>query len=249
MFRIDKNFVNLSSGRSVSIDNEAGTADAEGVEQDIPTASAIIDAAVEEAISKAETQAEEILNAARNEAEELMQSAREQAEQAFVRSRSEGFEQGEAEGLEQGRSLYEKKILEDDDKLSKVLEEIYLEKTRMYNDFEDKITALSLDVVRKIINPAEEELGGVFEALVKNALKQIKLTERIVIRVAPAEYERFFASGNAVFDLQAGITVTATVLKDISLSDFDCVIDTEYETINAGLESQLKYLQLAFDSV
>jgi flagellar biosynthesis/type III secretory pathway protein FliH len=117
----------------------------------------------------------------------------------------------------------------------------------MYDDYEGKVTELCLDIVKKVINPAEEALGNVFQSLILNAIKQIKLTDKIIIRVGPAEYERFFSNGNAVFDLHSGVTVTATVLKDMSFNDGDCVIDTDYETINAGLDSQLRLISLAFE--
>ena len=100
-----------------------------------------------------------------------------------------------------------------------------------------------------MINPAEELIGGAFESLIRNALKQISPDGRVIIRVGTAEYERFFSSGSAVFVLDSGVEVKASVLRDVSLGCGDLIIDTENETINAGLSSQLKQIALAFEKL
>ena len=243
MFRIDKSLVNLANARSVHVEGDMEAAGAEGEHFDVPAASASVELAVQEILGAAEEQAAHIIENAKDEAMALMSLARKQAEEDRNTASREGYAKGEKEG----RQAFDAKLKEDDEKLKRVIEELYDERKRLYDSIEDNIAALSLDIVRKIINPAEEALGGVFMSLVSNALKQIKLTDRIIIRVGPSEYERFFSSGNAVFDLQSGVIVTATVLKDMSFNDGDCVIDTDFETVNAGLESQLKYIQLAFE--
>ena len=256
MFRIDKRLVNLAASRSVSVDAGPEEDAAEDERQNAPAASAYVDAAAQEILNEAEKKAEEALGRAREEAEamiqaahaeteSMLQDARGQIEEAYVQAKQEGYSEGEREG----RHAYDAKIAEDDIKLARAVEEIHGERVRMYDGLEEKITTLALSVVKKIFNPAEEVLGDVFRSLVLNALKQIKLTEKIIIRVGPAEYERFFSSGHAVFELHDGVTATATVLKDMSFNDGDCVIDTDFETVNAGLDSQLKYIQLAFGNV
>ena len=85
-----------------------------------------------------------------------------------------------------------------------------------------------------------------FTSLIKNALRQVSTDGKIVIRVGPVEYERFFSSGSAVIELGSGVAVTASVLRDVTLEEGDCIIDTDDMTVNAGLESQLKYVELAF---
>ena len=242
MFRIDRNLVNLAAPRSSDVDSEPTAADDEGEQQDVPDASASIEFAVQAALKKAEEIAEQIIAEARGEASALIEAAGEKIEKDRATARREGYKDGEKEG----RTAYDAKMKEDDGKLIRVIDEVYSDKTRLYDEFEDKIVGLTLDIVRKIINPAEEELGGVFKSLIKNALKQIKLSEKIIIRVGPAEYERFFSAGSAVFELDSGMTATATVLRDLSLKEGDCIIDTSTETVNAGFDSQMKQIEIAF---
>ena len=258
MFRIDRNLVNLATARSVQVDGDDSEVGAEGVPYNATTS---VNYMAQEMIKSAEAKAAAIIDDARNEKAALMLTAREEAEEARRAAWQEGYAEGAEEGrraaekerlaAEEGRRTavmeYEKKAQEDDEMLKRVIGELYEERERTYSGLEDEIVGMSLDIVKKVINPAEETLGGVFESLIRNALRQIAPEGKVVIRVSPAEYERFFSSGSAVFHLDKGVTVTASVLRDASLSEADCIIDTEDETVNAGLDTQLKYIKIAFN--
>ena len=256
MFRIDRNYVHLAPMRSVQANSmesnaepvaEAETGSAGNKYPD--TAALATQAALlaKEMISEAKTKADRIITDARNEVAALLLSAREQAEEDRRRAWQEGF----AEGSEEGRCSFDEQLVErtrlNDESLQRVLDELYEERTKTYNGLEKEVVTLALEIVKKVIKPAQEELENVFESLIKNALKQVTPDNKVLIRVGPAEYERFFSSGNATFELDSGVTVTASILRDISLGDGDCLIDTDETTINAGLDSQLKYIKLAFE--
>ena len=243
MFRIDKNLVNLATARSVQVDGEETVAGAEGVPLN---ASASVAYMNEEAVRKAQQKADKIIEDAQNEAATLMLSAREQAEEDRRRAWQEGYTEGSLEGKRVCEEKYEQKRSQDDATLERVIEEIYDERKRTFDALEENVVGLALEIVKKVYAPAEELFGGVFESLIRNALRQIAPEGKVIIRVSSAEYERFFSSGSAVFHLDKGVTVTASVLRDASLSEGDCIIDTEDETVNAGLDTQLKYINIAF---
>ena len=243
MFRIDKNLVNLATSRSVQLDGEEMAAGPEGIPINTSATVAYMN---EEAVRRARDNAEKILADAREEAAALMISAREQAEEELRHARQEGFAKGAGEGKRAVSEKYEQKRREDDAALKRVIAEVYDERRRTYEQLEENVVDLALDVVKKVYAPAEELFGGVFESLIRNALRQIAPEGKIIIRVSSAEYERFFSSGSAMFHLDKGVTVTASVLRDASLGDGDCIIDTEDETVNAGLDTQLKYIKIAF---
>ena len=248
MFRIERNLVNLATARSVQVEGEESAA---GAEEISPKASASVACIEQEAIrkaeAKAEAMAEKILDDARNEGAALMLSAREEAEEERRKAWQEGYAEGSKEGKRICDEKHAEKTREDDEMLKRVIDELYTEKKRMYDEIEDEVIRLTFDIVKKVIGFAEEDVGGVFQSLIRNALRQIAPEGKLIIRVSPAEYERFFASGSAVFELDKGVTATAGILRDASLGEFDCVIDTEDETVNAGLDTQLKYIKIAFN--
>ena len=255
MFRIDRRLVNISGKKFIRVDaDENPEVDAEGEfpeaatsVKEVPSAEHIVDDYLIAARNEAESEMEEILDEARTQAAKIISQAREDAEEEYKRARQEGYQ----EGSEEGRRAYDEqlaeKIREDDEALKMILEEINDERERINNELEGEVTDLALEIVRKIINPAEEALGDVFTSLIKNALRQMSADSKIVIRVGPNEYERFFSSGAADIVLDSGVTVKASVLRDVSLQDGDCIIDTDDVTVNAGIESQLQYVKLAFE--
>ena len=251
MFRIDRNYVHLSATRFVQVSNGDTEADAAG-EQLLDAAASAASAAqaliaAREMVEDAAEKAARIIADARDEAAMLMLSARDQAEEDRRRAWQEGF----AEGSEEGKRAFDEelsaKLREDDESLRRIIGELYDERKRTYDGLEDEVVALALDIARKVINQPEEGPGGFFEALVKNALERMIPEEKIIIRVGCAEYERFFPSGSAVMKLDSGVTVTASVMRDVSLGAGDCIMDTEEATINAGLDTQLNYIRLAFE--
>ena len=248
MFRIDRNYVHLAATRTVQLDSDRPEADAEGSCH--PDAAASINKATtqsQEIISRAKEKAARIIEDARNEVAELLLDEREKAEE----HRRDAWKQGYTEGSEEGRRAYDEQLAvkqrENDESLKRVLDELYEERSRTYDTLEAEAVALALEIVRKVINPVGEEFGGVFQALIKNALKQINPDRKVVIRVGPSEFDRFFPSGNAVFKLQSGTMVTASILRDASIEEGGCIVDTGEATVNIGVDSQLKYISLAFD--
>jgi len=255
LFRIDRNYVNVGATRFVHVENGEGTeADAVG-ESLYAAASATYLSQVQtqlqlqsqEALDEARAAAEKIKQDARDEAAVLMVEASDQAEEDRRRAWQEGYAEGAAEGKRSFDDQLAAKIKEDDEMLRRVISEVYSERERTFDAMEEDMVDLTLDIVRKVIRPAEEAIGGVFEPLIRNALKQMAPVEKVIIRVSPAEYERFFTAGSALFELESGTKVAASFLRDASLSEGDCIIDTAEETVNAGLESQLKYVKLAFE--
>jgi len=205
------------------------------------------------AATKTETESkiEGILNSARQQAAGIIDDAYEKAKEELKLGYEQGFEEGLAKGSEEGKRKYddliEAKKREDDETMKRVIDEMYEERERTYSGLEKEATNLSIEIVRKILNPTEEELIDVFTPMIKNALRQMPTESKIILRVGPKEYERFFSSGAAAIELDSGATVKASVLRDVTLNDGDLIIDTEDVTINAGLDSQLQYVELAFE--
>jgi flagellar assembly protein FliH len=198
--------------------------------------------------------AQALIDDARVQAAQIELAAREDAEEA----RKEGWQEGYTEGVAEGKRSFDDKLKEcdetleeklhiDDKQLKSVLEELYVEQERISAETEAETVRLSLEIVKKIIGPAEEELGTVFTSLVKNTLRQMSTDGKIIIRIGPKEYERFFSSGVANIELDSGIVVTATVMKDLNMDENELIIDSDEGTVNASIDLQLEYVKIAFE--
>ena len=240
MFRIDKNLVKLSAATFVQTAEIVAAPGpvSEAAKTETPRqqdSAQLVEGAANEAaaiISAAEEKASQLLIAAEAEAQELCAAAR---------------QKGFAEGANDAARVINQKLKDDDDALRTVLAEISREQARMAGELEAETIRLSLAVTKKIINILSENDDTLFESMITKALRQMNLEGKLSIRVGVREYDRFFSSGSAVFALGDGVTVTASVIKDALLQDCDCIIDTDEGTVNAGLDSQLRYIELAFE--
>ena len=249
MFRIDRNYVHVAATRLVqiaAIDTEDRIEEYKRKEAMATTLSRA-DFISREIINEARIKAERMIRDAQNDVEALLVTVGERAKEDRRRAWQEGFAEGSIEGKHSFDGQLAEKMRLDDTILKGFMDKINDERERTYSGLEDEVKALALEVVKKVIDPAEEELEDVFESLIRNALKKLNLEKSVTIRVSPEEYDRFFPSGNAVFNLDSGTTVTASVVRDVALNELDCIIDYEGATVNAGLDSQLKYIKLAFN--
>ena len=257
MFRIERRMVNLGAIRTIRIDGSETEEAAIYITQENPNVpdrrdvqntevSRQANLTAREIIDDATAEAERIINDAKDEAAGILYDAREEVEA----DRRAAWEEGYTEGADEGRHSYDEQlssdIAENEESLKRVIKELYDERELTFSGLEKDMAELSLQIVRKVINPSDEALQDVFESLIKNALKQNTPEDKIVLRVSPTDYEKYFSAGHTVFELEGGVTVSASVLRDISLNEFDCIIDKEDSTINAGLDTQLKQIQLAF---
>ena len=266
MFRIDKNFVNLAQGARLiqqEIDNASGKKSVFSNPDDAAAAAAASAKLIaHDAVARAIAESENIVDKARDDATEILVKAREDAMKLTKEANAQKEEAEELlqtaketveedrrvarqEATEEGMRKYDAKLQEDDEMLRRVINELYEERSRMVDEFEGELVELSMEIARKVIN--SDISGDTFRSMIMNVLSHMNLHGKLTIRVGAAEYDRFFSTGHAVFALGDGATVTAAVIRDSLLQDGDCIVDTEDETINAGVDSQLKLIELSFN--
>ncbi len=194
-------------------------------------------------ISAAEKSAAGLLSEAENEAARIIEEADAKADRVEREAEEKGYKEGEKKAQQE----MEAHLREKTDALSGIISEIGEARETMINELEDDIISLVIDTVRKVINLQLEKDDKVFVDVVQNALGQMRREGKIVIRVSQEEYGRLFGSGNAEFVLN-NERVRATVIDEPLFKRGDCVIESDGETVNAGISSQLKYIELAFRS-
>jgi len=257
LFRIERNLVKHGGKLTVRVDKETGGLVETG-EEPVEEEQVDLDPVMgpvppyintEELINEARAKAKSIIENAQNEADSIIQKAeniKQKSEDEAEENKRLAWDEGYAAGVIEGKESYEDKINECDESLKRVMKEFHEAKERAFSDMHGELADLAISIVKKVINPADEEVNGLFESLIKNALRQIAPDDKVMLRVSAADYERYFPEGSTVFELGSGVTVSASILKDISLNEFDCIIDKDDSTVNAGLNTQLKHIELAF---
>jgi flagellar biosynthesis/type III secretory pathway protein FliH len=253
LFRIDKTYVKLSGSPALQTNvSEQVTPDElaervvlmeSGVAQPAcPTPPSPPDDAAGKMMERARAAAGELMERARVEAQVLLQQAELEAQECKRLAWNDGY----LEGKTAADADMARRHQADVEAFRNVFAEIERERTRMFDRMEREIIDLTFAMVKKIVNFAEETDDKLFESMIVKTLRQIKSEGKITIRVSSAEYEKYFSSGSATFIL-GGETVTASVVQDPALGCWDCVVDSDTGTVNAGLDSQLKVIRIAFD--
>ena len=201
-------------------------------------------------LEEASLQAEQIIAEAKQQADELDKKARSlmerssaEVEAAFDAAHKEGY----GEGVKKAEQVIHERCQKEIDGIRSILEKAEGAREAAVKDLEDDIIDLVLEISKKVINVQIEKDDKIFIGIVENALAKLKREGKIVIRVSSEEYHRIFSTGIAelVIDRE---TVRASVTEEPGFRKGDCVVEADSATINAGIDSQLKYIELALRS-
>ncbi len=182
----------------------------------------------------------------------MLREAQERANAVIKKAEDEArgiVEQAEEKGYRDGVQKAQQEMQAQLGKHSEALENLLMKigdaRENMIDELEDEIITLVLETAKKVINLELEKNDKVFVNVVQNALSQIKREGKIVIRVGQDDFANFFSSGTAEFILN-NERIKTTVIDEPLFNKGDCVIESEGETVNAGISSQLKYIEFAF---
>ncbi len=250
MFRIDKTLVSYERSEVAytnigtvlgSAYNRAGEEQATEEERTKAQVPEKIEAQCQEKIAKAEKEAKAVLFDAEKKARYIMQQA--QAEAAGANE--EAQEKGYRDGLLKAEREIQERLGKQTEMLNSLIAQVGAARETMMDELEGDIITLVFEIAKKVINIELEKNDKVFVDLVQNALGEMKREGKIVVRVGQDDYARYFSSGSAEFIFN-NEHIKTTVIEEPLFKKGDCVIESDGETINAGINSQLKYIELAF---
>lgn len=247
MFRIDREYVSFIKTEKLeevytTIRSEAQTAavSTEKVQLEAKKALENAEAEAERILLEARHRAEEILAQAQAEAESLKREAEAAKEPLFEAAKEQGYAEGYSAGSREAEREYGESLGE----IGQLLQKIGDERNAVIDGLEGEIIDLVLKISEKVINVQLEKDDKTFVELIQGALTRLKGEGKIFIRVSPEEYNRIFSSGLALPALDSeGRSVSA--VQESLFERWDCVLENEEETLDAGVGSQFKRIALA----
>ncbi|MDR1217146.1 MAG: hypothetical protein LBJ99_01010 [Oscillospiraceae bacterium] len=208
-------------------------------------------AAAEKADEEAEARerAGMLVAEAKAEASRILEEVRLRAEELRRDAYDGGVSEGRAEGEKKAADAAEADAAEGRAAFERVLSEFNAERDRALDEFETakgRIKTLIFEILRKIVNLRYENDDNFFVDVIEDALERVKPTEKLTVSVGEADYERFFPSGSAVFNVDGG-EIAAAVVKTPSLGPTEIIIDSGDVTVNAGPHTQLERIEAALE--
>lgn len=183
---------------------------------------------------------EKILREAEAKAGDMVKAAKAECDELKNQAWQEGYSQGKAEAREE---LKQQRLVQKE-ALNSLIERVNEERNRLLDEVQDDVVRLSVDIARKILHYELDYGNDAFISMVYNAVKQMKAEGRVVVRVSPQEYARYFSEEESREFRSDNMIVT--VIEDNYLERGGCVIESEGETINASVDSQLKTISIGF---
>jgi len=187
---------------------------------------AIAEATLLEGSDRADSDALEL------QAERPVNDAKQVAEELGKRAFEEGFEKGMRAGEAEGREAYTSGLQQLEDLTQSLDSSIQ----RSLAESEDMMVAIVYETVCKMVGDALATKEGVV-AVVKEAMSKVRGKSSIIIRVNPFDLELIEES--AAF----GVASEADWRADESIPMGGCVIESEYGTLDARIETQLNQLK------
>ena len=201
-----------------------------------------IDDVLEEEKQKLEEEnrqkAAEILEEANAKASEIINEANENSDRIKKEAYEEGVNQGLSDGRQQAQEEADMLRKEFESECDKRMSQI----TQYENTLESRFADILIGLITKITGVVCEDKKDVIIYLIDNALHNVSKSKEITIRVSKndimmveSEKDKFLSglSDDVSFD----------IVEDDSLSDNQCIIETESGVIDCSLDAQLDNLK------
>ena len=185
-----------------------------------------------------EKAAAKIIEEAQAKADQMINDANEYAETIKNNAYEEGMNQGLEEGRVRAKAEQEQLKAEFDEECSKRYDEI----SKYENSLEEKFADIMISLISKITGVLCEDRKDVIIFLIDNALHNVSKSKNITIRVSDGD----FANVDSAKDkLKEKLTSDAEldIAEDSSLSENQCIIETDSGIIDCSLDAQLDNLK------
>ena len=187
----------------------------------------------EDTIEKAST----IIENANNEAQAIIDHAKQEAERikgdAFSVAQNKGYEDGM---LQANRE--EIRLQTEFNNKTLTLQKQYED---MLQTLEPQMVEMITSLVKKITGIMVEDKEEVILFLIRNAIKNMDRSNEYTIRVSKEDYESVSMQKDAILEA-IGRDVLFYISEDMSLEKNQCLIETDAQVINCGLDNQLNNL-------
>ena len=139
------------------------------------------------------------------------------------------------------RQEYEVKLQAARAPIPEALAAFEIQRNDYYARVEAEVVQLALSIAAKILHRESQVDPMLVAALVRMAVEKLREGSSVTIRVAPrqaARWHQYFAAHPTLHGLE--------IAEDPSLTEHDCMLETELGVTNFGLDTQLKEVERGF---
>ena len=199
-------------------------------------------------IAEANKQANDIIEQAKLKAEADLQNLKLQMQQEMDIKAEELYKEAFDKGYNEG---YEKAELDCEQmrkEAQQIVEQAEEEKVATINNLEPEIIKFIIDTTQNILTDSFQFNPSVISLLIKKGLCSIKEVKNLKIFLSEKNYN--FVEKNKFKILEVDTDKNnIEIIKDISLKDTDCIIETDIGTINCNIDEQMSSIKEALHHI
>jgi flagellar assembly protein FliH len=187
---------------------------------------------------QAEDEARKIIDDAKLKASELENEVRQSLDAERKEARDRGKTEGKEDGYAEGKAEVDRLI----ERTQVVLERAQDKRAEILSDTEKEIVFLVLLISRKVIKVISENQRDIIISNVIEALRKVKAKGNIIIKVNLADLKLATEHKQNFIGLMEGVK-SINIVEDSSVDQGGCIIETDFGEIDARIASQLAELE------
>jgi len=199
---------------------------------------------VESLVEMAKREAEAIRESAREEAKEIIAQATAEANSIKEQAKEAGFKEGFRDGFQKGLEDAKKLFLSEIDEARRIKEEIIREREALYQQFEQDLVALAVDIAKRAVYDRLEADDEVLALVVESTLKKIQGKARVQLKISKYDYERISRLKERLMSKLHHIE-EMDIVEDGFLDPGSCVVDTGTGTVDGSVDARLREIEAA----
>ena len=188
-------------------------------------------------IKEAQIEAETIISDAKSKADGLLEDAFAKSEEIFEEKKNQAISAGREE-IEKEKNELINQMQDELETLRNELESEYLKKE---SKMEEEIVSALVDVFDNIFASDFMNYKKVLLHLVMGTLQNIDTGKNLKIKVSPDNFETFSCDLDMIKE-SIGNVSEIELIKDMGLSDKDCLLETELGIIDCGIDTEYNSL-------
>lgn len=184
--------------------------------------------------------------------EEIRNNLSTELSEIVEKAKNKGYEEGFKKGYEEGlnRASEEVKKYQDTIKskiadLDRLIRQLSNLKLDLIKNFLPEIINLSISIARKVVSEEISINKNVVLKLLKEALKEVSLSEQLIIKLNPIDYKNL---SQELIELTKE-NPSISIISSDEISPGGCLIESQEKIIESTVEDTFREIENAFNSI
>jgi flagellar assembly protein FliH len=213
----------------------------------VPTAPEITDSTMDEqsleimnqnTLLKAEQDAQHLILEAKKRAEFILDEAEKQARFISIEIQEEGRQQGYQKGYSDGIAKAE--LIEQ--QVQQTLQDATQQRQKMLNEIEPQMVELVIEICQKILGDTIISSADGILYLIRRGFSQVTGKGKVMLRISEEDFNHVSENKQTVLNMIDG-SVDLEIIKDLTLNQGDCIIETPYGNIDCSVDQQFENIK------